>query len=995
MHFNEKSAPPWSALVRRALTASAMISLGSAAVAASAATLSVPGQYGNIQAAINAAGSGDTIDVAPGVYSGAGFYNLSVVSKHVTIESTGGAAVTTLDNSGASQSNLKQTVTFSSGQASGSVLKGFTIKNSFDDNGGAVSIIDSAVTVTQCVFIGNTAGAEGGAIDVVTNNADGGATISQCSFLGNTAGDMTANSGFGGAIGCTVNTGTGHQQNVSITNCVFDSNVATYDGGAIDVEGYSSTSPKVSIVNCSFVHDNARGYVAPDSVGTLPNPSPGSQPGVVDMFGGVTTLTNCILYGDAAPTEISTLSPGVTATYSDIHQSVSGTADTNQDPLYDDVSHSDPTLDNLHLQITSPEINAGLAGGQTNSLGGIVPTIDRDGLNRDALTDIGAYEFQAPVANTQNVSVNENSSAAITLTGSDTNTPPKPLTYTVVTGPAHGTLSGTAPNLTYTPAAGYYGADSFTFNVNNSKYTSPAATVNITVTHVNQQPTIDAISGQTVSENSSQSTVNLTGITPGPGDGGQTLTVTATSDNPSLIPNPAVTYASPNTTGTLSYTPAANATGSANITVTVHDNGGTANGGVDTKTVTFKIIVNVQVLAPTANNQSVSTNEDTAVGVTLTGSDPNTPPKPLTYAVVSGPSHGALSGTAPNLTYTPAAGYYGADSFTFTTNNGTLTSSPATVTLNVGRVNKQPTVGAVGDQNVAENSGAHSVNLSGISAGAGDGDQTVTVTATSDNPGVVPNPTVTYTSPSSVGTLSFTPAANASGAATITVTVHDNGGTANGGVDTKTTSFRITVAEVVLAPTANSQSVGASQDTAVGVTLTGSDPNTPPKPLTYAVVTGPAHGTLSGTAPNLTYTPNAGYYGADSFTFTTNNGTSSSAPATVSITVTQASAINVTGQITVTRGGYVYSRVNGHYRQTITLTNTGAAVAGPISLVLDALIGATLTNATGATAATSPTGSPYINASGLSAGASTTVVLDFSKQPTGYTTRVLAGGGAR
>ena len=68
--------------------------------------------------------------------------------------------------------------------------------------------------------------------------------------------------------------------------------------------------------------------------------------------------------------------------------------------------------------------------------------------------------------------------------------------------------------------------------------------------------------------------------------------------------------------------------------------------------------------------------------------------------------------------------------------------------------------------------------------------------------------------------------------------------------------------------------------------LRGTDPQG--GALTYTVVTQPAHGTLSGTAPNLTYTPTAGYVGADSFTFRVNNGVMDSIPATVSITVTAA-----------------------------------------------------------------------------------------------------------
>jgi hypothetical protein len=98
---------------------------------------------------------------------------------------------------------------------------------------------------------------------------------------------------------------------------------------------------------------------------------------------------------------------------------------------------------------------------------------------------------------------------------------------------------------------------------------------------------------------------------------------------------------------------------------------------------------------------------------------------------------------------------------------------------------------------------------------------------------------------------------------------------------------------VVGTPTANAQSVTlAANASNVPITLTGSDPNTPALPLTFAVTSGPMHGTLSGSGANLTYTPNAGYFGPDSFQFTGSNGTATSAPVTVSITVTAPPVVN-------------------------------------------------------------------------------------------------------
>ncbi len=84
-------------------------------------------------------------------------------------------------------------------------------------------------------------------------------------------------------------------------------------------------------------------------------------------------------------------------------------------------------------------------------------------------------------------------------------------------------------------------------------------------------------------------------------------------------------------------------------------------------------------------------------------------------------------------------------------------------------------------------------------------------------------------------------------------------------------------------PVANNQAITLNKNTQQAITLTATDPNN--DPLTYTVLTQPAHGTLTGTAPNLNYNPDTDYVGADSFTFKANDGTADSNTATVSITV--------------------------------------------------------------------------------------------------------------
>src|SRR5205823_4897796 len=92
--------------------------------------------------------------------------------------------------------------------------------------------------------------------------------------------------------------------------------------------------------------------------------------------------------------------------------------------------------------------------------------------------------------------------------------------------------------------------------------------------------------------------------------------------------------------------------------------------------------------APVANAQSVTTDEDTALGIILTGSDADG--DALTFAIATQPAHGTVTGTSPNFTYTPAADFNGSDSFTFTASDGAATSSPATISVTVNPVNDPP-----------------------------------------------------------------------------------------------------------------------------------------------------------------------------------------------------------------------------------------------------------------------------------------------------------------
>ncbi len=91
-----------------------------------------------------------------------------------------------------------------------------------------------------------------------------------------------------------------------------------------------------------------------------------------------------------------------------------------------------------------------------------------------------------PVAESNNFSTQEDTPVSITLTGSDSDG--DSLSFNVVSGPSHGSLRGTEPNLIYTPQKNFTGKDSFTFNVNDGEKDSSAATVSIALTGINDPP---------------------------------------------------------------------------------------------------------------------------------------------------------------------------------------------------------------------------------------------------------------------------------------------------------------------------------------------------------------------------------------------------------------------------------------------------------------------------------------------------------------------------
>ncbi|HUP63461.1 MAG TPA: Ig-like domain-containing protein [Thermoanaerobaculia bacterium] len=487
--------------------------------------------------------------------------------------------------------------------------------------------------------------------------------------------------------------------------------------------------------------------------------------------------------------------------------------------------------------------------------------------------------------------------------------------------------------LTWTSAADAYGSATLTIvaqddggTANGGNDTSAPQNGTISITPVNDAPSFTAGGNVTVDEDSgSYSATWASGISAGPNEDGQTVAFQLTNDNASLFS--AAPSISPS--GVLTFTLAPDANGVANVTVVLTDDGGTANGGVDTSAPqSFLITVNAindppsftkgpdqsvledsgaHTIAGWATNVSAGPADEAGQSVTFIVSATN----PSLFTVQP-----AVSSNG-DLTFTGAPDAFGTSTVTVTAQDdggGSNTSAPQSFTITIVGVNDAPSFVPGGDATVDEDAGPQSIAwATSISAGPNEAGQTLTfVTANSNTALFTAQPAI-----SASGVLTFTTAPNAFGSATVSVYLTDDGGTANGGVDTSATvTFTIAVNPVNDPPVAGADAydtigntllqVAASQTVAspavfvAGSVLSNdSDVDAPPGSLTASLVAGSvtAGAVVTMNADGtFTYLPPAGYAGAtDSFSYQVSDGSASA-----------------TGVVTITLKGRVwYVRNNG------------------------------------------------------------------------------------
>jgi VCBS repeat-containing protein len=282
---------------------------------------------------------------------------------------------------------------------------------------------------------------------------------------------------------------------------------------------------------------------------------------------------------------------------------------------------------------------------------------------------------------------------------------------------------------------------------------------------------------------------------------------------------------------------------------------------------------------PTANNDAYSTAFNTPLTIAATGvlsndTDPNN--KSLTATASTQPAHGTLTfNSNGSFTYTPTSGFSGSDSFTYTATNGTQSSSAATVTITIAAAGAPTIIPHTYSTN--QNTPLTILAGPGVLSGAAD-PQSLSITAAA-----VSQPVNGTLSLAADGSFVYTPASGFSGTDSFTYTASDSNATS------QPATVTITV-NASTAPTAKADSFSVTEDAPFttnpggGVLTNDTDPQN--STLTAAVATQPIHGTLSFSSDgSFTYTPETGFTGSDSFTYTATNPSSQTSTATVTLTV--------------------------------------------------------------------------------------------------------------
>ncbi|MCP4424410.1 MAG: tandem-95 repeat protein, partial [Chloroflexi bacterium] len=284
-----------------------------------------------------------------------------------------------------------------------------------------------------------------------------------------------------------------------------------------------------------------------------------------------------------------------------------------------------------------------------------------------------------PVNDTPNVvddigSLDEDTAVTIDALANDSDVDGDTLTIVAISQPEHGTaVINSDYTLTYTPTADYDGGDSFTYTVDDGHGATATALVLLAVDPVNDAP----IANNDVATTPEDTTVTVAVLANDSDVDGDALSVIT-------LTQPLNGIASINPDNAIVYTPTLNFNDVDTLVYTIDD----GHDGLDT--ATLHITVTPVNDPPTAADDLVTTEEDTPIVIDVLGNDVDIDGDSLTVITVTQAISGAVVNNGVDLTYTPAVGFSGTDSFDYTLSDGHGETAMAVVTVTVTAVNTNP-----------------------------------------------------------------------------------------------------------------------------------------------------------------------------------------------------------------------------------------------------------------------------------------------------------------
>ncbi len=504
-----------------------------------------------------------------------------------------------------------------------------------------------------------------------------------------------------------------------------------------------------------------------------------------------------------------------------------------------------------------------------------------------------------PVAVDNVFTMNEDSSLSIfnsTLLSNDSDIDGDTLEVISVTQPSHGTLSpsggsGIYGDYTYTPDSNFTGRDSFTYTISDGNGGTATATVYVDVLNVIDYINLNVSGDSSVDEGSEATYTVSLGGTPTSAVSVQIQINHIDTDNNDITAPKTLTVVIPAGSSSSSFSVAnltdAYAEGNERYSVSIvgfSGNGGfegiqVGNGSVITTILDEPKADNY----PTATDDTLSTNEDTAVVLDVLANDTDSDGTidPTTLQIVTPPSHGSISVNPVTgaVTYTPAPDYNGQDSFTYTVkDNDGNPSNSATVNLTVNPLQDPPV--AVNDVASTAQDTAVTINVMENDIDV-DGNPTLDAASIT----IVTAPTNGTLTINGNGTVDYTPNTGYIGADSFKYTIDDNTGETSNAA-----TVNIVVNSATNTPVAVDDNRSVEEDSVIIVDILAndSDPDNDLDPTSVAIINQPLHGSVNidPATGAATYTPDPDYSGLDSFTYTVSDTSgNASNMATVSLTI--------------------------------------------------------------------------------------------------------------